>query len=101
MALYAYRHVIVKEGGPLVASSPTLAPRGAMSNGVRRLRAWRMGQVPATLDNRGADALDSERFSGMVAAHSEIVDLEPNAVTRSVATIGPLEVFGLAACVGA
>jgi hypothetical protein len=24
------------------------------------------GQVPVTLDNRGADALDSERFAGVV-----------------------------------
>jgi hypothetical protein len=34
-----------------------------------------------------------------MAAHPEIVDLEPNAATRSAALIDQLEVFGPASCV--
>src|SRR2546428_5757615 len=74
-------------------------------NGLARWRASdTAGQVPETLDNRGGDALDGERTGtilgdGEIAAHLEIVDLEPNAALRSVAIIGQLEVFGPAAAV--
>jgi hypothetical protein len=37
---------------------------------------------------------------GEIAAHPEIVDLEPNAATRSMPLIGQLEVFGPVSCVG-
>ncbi len=65
---------------------------GRVAVSVKSQRRW---IIEAPMHSNREDFRDGE-----IAAHPEIVDLEPNAATRSVALIGQREVFGPAACVG-